>query len=69
VFPEVSKLNDNDIAIIKEVMKISIQNNNSEAMAKLAMKTKEAMGISSNMPPAQFLAVVVEDYTNYGFDK
>jgi uncharacterized RDD family membrane protein YckC len=69
VFPEVAKLSDNDIAIIKDVMRISIQSNNFEAINKLALKTKEAMAITTNVPAAQFLATVVQDYSYYNFDK
>ncbi len=69
VFPEVAKLSDNDIAIIKDVMRISIQSENMEAIKKLALKTKAAMGITTNLPHTQFLATVVQDYSHYNFDK
>ncbi len=65
-FPEVSKLTDNDLAIIKEVMQVCIKSDNYEAINKLALKTKETMGISTNMPPAQFLSIVVQDYNYLG---
>lgn len=66
VFPQVSKLTDNDIAIIKEVMQVCIRSNNYEAMEKLSLKTKEAMGISTNLPHIQFLSTVVQDYSYLG---
>jgi uncharacterized RDD family membrane protein YckC len=69
VFSEVSKLSDTDIAIIKEVMVVSLRSGNEEAIAKLAMKTKEAMGVTNNMPDVQFLSIVVQDYSHYSFDK
>jgi hypothetical protein len=69
VFQEVSKLSDNDVAIIKDVMRVSLQSNNVEAITKLANKTKEAMGISTNLPHTQFLATVVQDYTHSNFDR
>lgn len=69
VFPEVSRLSDNDIAIIKDVMRISIQSENKQAIQKLALKTKAAMGITTNLPPTQFLATVVQDYSQSDFDK
>lgn len=69
VFHEVSKLSDNDIAIIKDVMRVSLQTNNTGAIVRLANKTKETMGITTNLPHAQFLATVVQDYTQYNFDK
>jgi len=69
IFPEVARLTDNDIAVIKEVMVVSLRTNNNEAIEKLAMKTKAAMGITTNLPHTQFLATVVNDYSHYSFDK
>ena len=68
-FPEVAKLSDTDIAIIKDVMRISIQSENYEAIQKLALKTKAAMGITTNLPHTQFLATVVQDYSQSNFDR
>lgn len=69
VFPEVSRLTDNDISIIKEVMQVSLRTNNTEAIEKLASKTKAAMGITTNLPSIQFLATVVQDYSFYNFER
>lgn len=69
VFPEVSRLTDSDIAIIKEVMQMSIRTGNFQAIEKLALKTKAAMGITTNLPHAQFLGTVVQDYSQYNFDR
>jgi uncharacterized RDD family membrane protein YckC len=69
VFTEVNRLTDNDIAIIKEVIHKSIQTNNQEAIKKLALKTKAAMQVSSDLPDNQFLLTVLSDYSHYGFDK
>jgi len=69
VFEEVSKLSDSDIAIIKEVMVMSIRTGNNQAIERLAIKTKAAMGITTNLPHTQFLATVVQDYSQYAFDK
>ncbi|MBN8697583.1 MAG: RDD family protein [Bacteroidetes bacterium] len=69
VFPEVSKLSDNDIDIIKDVMRVSLGTNNVTAIKKLADKTKATMGITNSMPDAQFLSIVVQDYSFYNFDK
>lgn len=69
VFPEVSRLTDNDIAIIKEVMQVSLRTNNTEAIEKLTSKTKAAMGITTNLPSTQFLATVVQDYSFYNFER
>lgn len=69
VFPEVSKLSDTDIAIIKEIIQVSIRTNNNDAIEKLAQKTKATMGITPNLPNAQFLTTVINDYNHYIFDK
>lgn len=69
VYEEVSKLSDSDIAIIKEVMQVSLRTGNQQAIDRLARKTKETMGITTNLPHTQFLATVVQDYTQYNFDK
>lgn len=66
IFPEVSRLTDNDVAIIKEVMRVCVQSNNFEAIDKLALKTKSTMGITSNLPHSQFLSIVVQDYNYLG---
>jgi uncharacterized RDD family membrane protein YckC len=66
VFPQVSKLSDNDVAIIKEVVRVCIQSNNTEALEKLATKTKETMGVTVNMPHIQFLSTVIQDYSYLG---
>jgi uncharacterized RDD family membrane protein YckC len=69
VYPEVARLSDNDIAIIKEVMQVSLRTGNHQAIEKLATKIKATMGITVNLPHAQFLATVVQDYSQYNFDK
>lgn len=69
VFNEVERLSDNDVAIIKDVLAISLQNDNTEALQKLALKTKETMKVSSDLPPVVFLQTVLLDYSFYNFDK
>jgi uncharacterized RDD family membrane protein YckC len=66
VFPEVSRLTDNDVAIIKEVMQVCVQSNNFEAIDKLVLKTKATMGVTSHLPHAQFLSAVIQDYNYLG---
>ena len=66
VFPQVSKLSDNDIDIIKDVVQVCIRTNNYEALEKLARKTKETMGVTVNLPAVQFLSTVVQDYSYLG---
>jgi uncharacterized RDD family membrane protein YckC len=66
VFTQVSQLTDNDVAIIKDVMKVCLKSGNSEALGKLASKTKDAMGVTVNMPDIQFLNTVLQDYSYWG---
>lgn len=66
VFTQVSQLTDNDIAIIKDVMKVCLKSGNDEALSKLASKTKETMGVTINMPDIQFLNTVLQDYSYWG---
>jgi uncharacterized RDD family membrane protein YckC len=66
VFPQVSKLTDSDVAIIKDVMKVCLKSGNNEALSKLASKTKETMGVIVNLPDIQFLNTVLQDYSHWG---
>lgn len=66
VFTQVSKLTDNDISIIKDVMKVCLKSGNYEALNKLAVKTKETMSVNVNMPDIQFLNTVIQDYSYWG---
>ncbi|MGB3947233.1 MAG: RDD family protein [Bacteroidia bacterium] len=66
VFSQVSKLSDNDIAIIKDVMNLCLKTGNTEALSKLAAKTKTTMGVDVNMPDIQFLNTVLQDYSYWG---
>lgn len=66
VFPEVSRLTDNDVAIIKEVMQVCVRSNNFQAIDKLVLKTKATMGVTSDLPHSQFLSAVIQDYNYLG---
>lgn len=68
VFPEVSRLTDNDVAIIKEVMQVCVRSNNFEAIDKLVLKTKATMGVTSDLPHSQFLSTVIQDYNYLGYN-
>jgi uncharacterized RDD family membrane protein YckC len=69
VFPEVNRLSDNDVSIIKEVIRMSIRTHNEDAIHKLALKTKSILEVKSDLPDKQFLMTVLEDYSHYSFDK
>lgn len=69
VFPTVSLLNDNDVAVIKDVLEFTKKHKNKEAIPKLFLKTQQVMGITTELAPRQFLETVVKDYNQYHFDK
>ena len=69
IFPEVAKLSDTDVFIIKEVLRVGLQSGNFEAIEKCTAKTKTAMGINSSLPSVQFLNIVLMDYSHYQFEK
>lgn len=66
IFPEVSRLTDNDVAIIKEVMQVCVRSNNFGAIDKLVLKTKTTMGVTSDLSHSQFLSAVIQDYNYLG---
>lgn len=66
IFPEVSRLTDHDVAIIKEVMQACVRSNNFDAIDKLVSKTKATMGVTSDLPHSQFLSAVIQDYNYLG---
>lgn len=66
IFPEVSRLTDHDVAIIKEVMQVCVRSNNFGAIDKLVLKTKTTMGVTSDLPHSQFLSAVIQDYNYLG---
>jgi uncharacterized RDD family membrane protein YckC len=69
VFKNVSLLTDNDVAIIKEVLEFSRKHDNYEAIQKLALKTQQVMGVTSDLSFVKFLETVIMDYNHYHFDK
>lgn len=63
VFPEVTKLSDRDIAIIKEVLDISRRDRNADVLKALATKVRTVLDVDSGeMTPMQFLQTVLKDY-------
>lgn len=61
-FPEVARLADKDIQLIKEVI-ISVNKSGNTTLAmQAAEKIKETLGIQSTMEPMQFLQTLLVDY-------
>ncbi|MDP5172020.1 MAG: RDD family protein [Bacteroidia bacterium] len=61
-FPEISRLSDRDISILKEVLDAGTKNDNPVLIQKLANKVQAVIGVQSTLPPDQFLAIVLKDY-------
>ena len=68
-FEEVSRLTDHDISIIKEVLEFDQRNSNDAMIHKLVSKTKQTMGVESNMAYRKFLETVVADYSHFHSEK
>jgi len=64
-FPEINRLSDRDMSILKEVLDAGLKSNNPELLAKLAHKVKEVAEINTQMPPREFLQTVLQDYNHY----
>lgn len=68
VFAQAAELNDQDMAIVKEVLNTGLEVESIEVGNNLEMKAKnvleERMRIKSDLPPRAFLSTVLRDY-NY----
>jgi len=69
MFPQVAVLSDQDVTIIRDVMKQAMNSHNYPAIERLAAKVKEVLGVSPMMPSIQFLHIVLNDYTHYSFEE
>ncbi len=68
LFEQVALLSDKDVAIIKEILEHSIQNNKPENLKVLSEKVKTKMGISTSLKDDYFLHTVLLDYSHYQFN-
>ena len=64
-FPQITKLRDRDVSILKEVLDVGIKNQNPELLIKLARKVQAVTGIETKMGARQFLETVMQDYNHY----
>jgi len=62
-YPEVINLNDKDISIIRESLKVYRQTSNSRPVLLISDKTKELLKIKSDLPAVKFLHTVLKDYS------
>lgn len=64
IFQEAEKLSDNDVQIIKEVLDAFRQSGDQKPITMLAEKTKQVLGITTEMPPVKLLYTVLKDYNH-----
>ena len=64
-FPEISRLSDRDMSILKEVLDAGLKSNNPELLGKLATKVMQVAEIKTDMPPRKFLETVLQDYNHF----
>jgi len=66
-FPEISRLSDRDVSILKEVLDAGLRSNNPELLMRLTDKIKEVTGIESRLSNREFLNTILADYNHlYG---
>jgi uncharacterized RDD family membrane protein YckC len=65
VFPTVTNLSDEDVAVIQEVLSSPDQLGNAVVVGTLTRKIKEVMNVESDLPTTKFLRTVVKDYNYY----
>jgi len=63
-FPEIERLSDRDVSILKEVLDAGIKSSNPRLLRKLSEKVKSVAKIQSDMPPRQFLQTLLQDYNH-----
>lgn len=64
-FPEITKLRDRDVSILKEVLDVGIRSQNPKLLRKLADKVQTVTGISTKMKDQDFLEMIMRDYNHY----
>jgi hypothetical protein len=66
LFPQVIRLKDRDLGILKEVVKRVRRDPEAHQalLEKACLKTKEVLGVDSDLPQIEFLETVVRDYNH-----
>ncbi len=69
-FPEVYKLSDRDINIVKESFTAAMKNDNYEVLLKLTRKLEEIMDVKSDgLGNIDFIQMVIQDHYHFHKDK
>ncbi len=61
-FPQVNRLTDEDIALIRETLQLYRRTANAEPVQVMSEKAKELLQVETSMPPVKFLNVLIKDY-------
>ena len=68
-FSQISLLNDTDIALAKDVYDFYLKTENEVVLHKFSAKIKSKTGIMSDLPDADFIKTLLEDYSYYHLEK
>lgn len=61
-FPQVSRLNEEDIALIRETLALYRRTANAEPVQVMSEKAMALLQVETQMPPVKFLNVLIKDY-------
>lgn len=61
-FPQVKRLNDKQMQLIKKSLEVGVDGLNYEAISELTIKIKEMLQVSSDLPDVKFLYTIIADY-------
>ena len=64
-FPQVIKLNDNDLRIIKNNFDFARDSMNYQVAEKLSSSIKKVLQIESDLPDFTFIDTIIQDYNYY----
>lgn len=67
-FPQVRKLSDRDVSIMKDILDNANRNRNAQLLSRLASRIREVTGIRQEIDDLLFLQIVLKDY-NHLFGK
>ncbi|MGK7395810.1 MAG: RDD family protein [Candidatus Cyclobacteriaceae bacterium M3_2C_046] len=68
IFPQVTRLSDRDIGIIRTALDVYRDTANIQPVLATEAKIKQLLQVESQMPPVKFLSVIIKDH-NYLMDK
>jgi len=69
MYPQVSNLSDEDIAMIREITNTAHKTENLEALAKLFEKLKEVLNVQPEGTSIEFIKQIIKDYNYLNNDK